>query len=277
LLGPDYQADADLLEEGVRSGQTLIKEVDEHGEVGSVSVTHGGKRPLLLVDGEQILGAKQNRIVNSSFVVFPGAPAAVPVSCVEQHRWRQETHTFSSSHSTITTRARAAKVRRVIGSVTTTGTYDANQSEVWRDVSTYLEQTHVGSPTSALEDGLRSRGVFVEQAIASIEPSPEQVGIAALLAGELLQLDVFGSRSLYRRGWRKIARGVLAEIHPYREGAESDPVSAVAYVLDVAARLEVGRRSAPGGGETLAGASHLLSLAAACHQGVVYHAVVVPN
>ena len=78
----------DLLEDGLRNGRTTITEVSEQGRVDRIRVRHEGDRPLLLLDGEEILGAKQNRLVNATFLVPAGAEVDLPVSCVERGRWR---------------------------------------------------------------------------------------------------------------------------------------------------------------------------------------------
>ena len=42
---------------------------------------------VLLYDGEELVGAKQNRILNVTVLVAAGATLPIPVSCVEQGRW----------------------------------------------------------------------------------------------------------------------------------------------------------------------------------------------
>ena len=42
---------------------------------------------VLLYDGEELVGAKQNRILNVTVLVGAGATLPIPVSCVEQGRW----------------------------------------------------------------------------------------------------------------------------------------------------------------------------------------------
>ena len=269
----DVSADADLLEEGLLHGRTTISEVDERGRVGTVRVRHEGARLLLLVDGEQILGAKQNRVFNASFLVPPGASVDLPVSCVERERWRYETSTFRASAATLTTVARARKLGRVTTSIASSDRYDADQGEVWRDVDGYLERTQTLSPTSSIHDGMAVRASAVQRRIERLTPLPRQVGLATVRADEVVAIDVFGSPSLFSRGWRKVARGVLSEDFEERPPCR-DAVSAVARALTTLSRLPVVRRSAPGLGETLHGSHGGYVAGAVVHRRRLYHAVV---
>lgn len=40
-----------------------------------------------MLEGEQIIGLKQNRIVNMSILIKENSELPVPVSCVEEGRW----------------------------------------------------------------------------------------------------------------------------------------------------------------------------------------------
>lgn len=57
---PDYL----LLEQALQSDLVQVTEVSEAGAVNSLKVTNRAERPVLIVDGEELVGAKQNRVVN---------------------------------------------------------------------------------------------------------------------------------------------------------------------------------------------------------------------
>ena len=63
-----------------------IEEVSEDGDVPTLRLTSAANRPVLLLDGEELIGAKQNRILNTTVLVAAHSHLTIPVSCVEQGR-----------------------------------------------------------------------------------------------------------------------------------------------------------------------------------------------
>ncbi len=290
-----FAADAAVLEDAIESGSASVSEVNEGGIVNLVQVENRGSRPLLLLDGEVVLGARQHRIFNATFVVAPEASDLIPVSCVEKSRWgyqpssphpserqgernewrprersRNSNEEFTFSGLTFSGARRSRKVERVARSVTTTGRYDADQGEVWRDVDQYLERTRVHSRTSAFSDGYVAREEVVERALAGVAPEASQIGFAALHGTKLMTLDLFGSHDLYVRCWKKLMRGVLAE--PLGSAPLAEDASAIVEnALGLAANTGLHRKAGPGGGETLHGVREGCALGGASFNGVPYH------
>jgi hypothetical protein len=76
LLDPAAgEANYATLQEGVASGAVRITEVSDGGSVPELAVVNDGDRPVLLLDGEELVGAKQNRIVNLTILV-PARPSS---------------------------------------------------------------------------------------------------------------------------------------------------------------------------------------------------------
>src|SRR4051795_3266424 len=69
------------------AGGLDISEVDEAGDVGELAVRNPLDRGVLLYDGEELVGALQNRIVNVAVLLGAGSTTRIPVSCVERGRW----------------------------------------------------------------------------------------------------------------------------------------------------------------------------------------------
>lgn len=53
-------------------------------------------RPVLIVEREILVGAKQNRVVNVTTLVAAKPTFTLPVSCVEQDRWHSRSRSFQS-------------------------------------------------------------------------------------------------------------------------------------------------------------------------------------
>src|SRR3954471_23236916 len=69
------------------AGGLDISEVDEAGDVGELAGRNALDRGGLLYDGEELVGAKQNRILTVSVLLGAGSTARIPVSCVESGCW----------------------------------------------------------------------------------------------------------------------------------------------------------------------------------------------
>ena len=58
-----------LLEEAVAHGVARVTEVCEEGSVPELRFENPGEKAVLLLDGEELIGAKQNRVVNLTILV----------------------------------------------------------------------------------------------------------------------------------------------------------------------------------------------------------------
>jgi hypothetical protein len=68
LLAPNLD-DPDWLTLEEAGDRARVTEVSEAGSVPFLKVANGADRPLLLLDGEELIGAKQNRILNTTVLV----------------------------------------------------------------------------------------------------------------------------------------------------------------------------------------------------------------
>src|SRR5215469_7354079 len=76
-----------LLEDAIAQGKVRIAELQAGGSVPELSLTNMGELPVLLVDGEELIGAKQNRVLNLTILAPAKQTIVIPVSCVEAGRW----------------------------------------------------------------------------------------------------------------------------------------------------------------------------------------------
>jgi hypothetical protein len=70
-----------------------------------------------VVDGEELIGAKQNRIVNATFLIAGQTEITVPVSCVEQGRWAYRSQKFASGEKVMPPSMRLKNQKAVVMSL----------------------------------------------------------------------------------------------------------------------------------------------------------------
>jgi hypothetical protein len=75
-----YSSDLDylLLDEAISEGLVEVVEVSEEGSVPELKVTNRSPEMVLILDGEELVGAKQNRIVNTTILIQGKLPSLSP-------------------------------------------------------------------------------------------------------------------------------------------------------------------------------------------------------
>jgi hypothetical protein len=192
--------------EAVRAGTCRLTEVSEGGSVPQLMLVNSGALPVLLLDGEELLGAKQNRIVNLTILAPPRHDLAIPVSCVEMGRWQYRSREFGESPRTMYPSARAAKMSQVSESFER-GERHADQRAVWSEISAKAERMAVRSETSAMADIFERHGESIEEYARPFEAQPDQVGAVFVIGRQAVGLDVFDAPATLRTYLPKLLRG----------------------------------------------------------------------
>ena len=142
-LFTDARGDVDYLMSDTALGNEslLIEEVDQAGSVPDLLVENKGDVRVLLLEGEELIGAKQNRILNTSVLIAAHSKIKIPVSCVEQGRWGYKSRYFGSSGSQSPSKLRRTLKASVSKSIKEERGHRSDQGEVWREV----ESLHNGA------------------------------------------------------------------------------------------------------------------------------------
>ena len=117
------------LKEAIGEKLIDITEIDDSGVVPEVKVKNHAEIPVLLLDGEELLGAKQNRIVNTTILLKEKSETIIPVSCVEQGRWSDTSKNFEYSDRIASYQLRNVKSASVKRSVENLGRYSSDQRQ----------------------------------------------------------------------------------------------------------------------------------------------------
>ena len=200
MPGGSYQ----LLEEAMATGRFRISEVSESGTVPQLLATNDTSNPVFLLDGEELVGAKQNRVLNVSIMLAPESKTEIPVSCVEAGRWRAESDSFRAPGRVHFSRGRADKMRQVSESLRARGRAESDQSAIWDAISEKSARMRVGSPTSAMGAIYERRGDDLQSYLEAFDIRAGQVGAVYAIGRTIAGLDVFDSELTYAKLTRKL-------------------------------------------------------------------------
>ncbi len=216
------------LDEALAHGDIEITEVSEAGQVSELEVSVKGASPVLLVDGEELVGAKQNRVLNLTILAPARKETRVPVSCVEAGRWRHTSRRFGSSPRTQFAQGRAAKTRAVSASLESHGLRHSDQGEVWNLIAEKSSRLSVSSDTSAMSAMYERLDSSIDAFVNATEPVAGQVGALFFINGEPAGLDLFDNASTWRKLAPKLVRGYALDAIDRRSTAAWPSDSALA-------------------------------------------------
>lgn len=191
--GPDYVP----LSTAIQSHGLVVKEVDEDGSVPDLYVENPSTHRVLLLDGEELRGAKQNRVVNTTLLLPPRSRTKIPVSCTERGRWHYASPTFSCPQSVMPTTARRRKTHSVSESLGKGLHYASDQAMVWEEVEALHQKVGSESATRAMADALSKMRSDLEDAAATIIAESGQCGLIAFVNGEPVGLDLLSRAEVY--------------------------------------------------------------------------------
>jgi hypothetical protein len=252
LLGTSEQKlDYIILDEALAAKTASVTEVSESGSIPDLLFRNDGDIPVLLLDGEELIGAKQNRVLNLSILAPANKTITIPVSCVEAGRWSRRSPDFQSSGSSMYARGRAAKSGQVSMSMRS-GHSRSDQSEVWRDISEKAERMSVASETQAMSDIYESRGEKLSEYLTKFETVERQVGAMFEIDGAVAGLDLFDKETTLSRVLPKLVRSYALDAVEGSTDQKKEPSAGrAAKIFGLAAQAGVEQFRAAGLGEDL--------------------------
>jgi hypothetical protein len=274
----DAPADIDYLlsDEAMASGSVTVEEVNESGSVPNLVVDNKADRQILFLEGEELRGAKQNRVLNTSVLVAARTRMTIPVSCVERGRWRFLSPQFSSSGSHASAKLRHVLKKSVSGSACEGQGHSSNQGEVWREVDRQMSSFGVSSPTASMSDTYDSRNNRLTEFRERLQYVEGASGLAVAVAGRLVSVDLFDKPQTCRKVWSRLLSGMVMDA---LESAASQERPGEAEVMQVLAALRDApwQQVAPAGSgeEFRAEAGNDRHASALTAQGTVIHASLV--
>jgi hypothetical protein len=200
LVGPDRPAtDYLTLDEALARRVARVTEVSESGTVPELRFDNEAPQPVLLVDGEELVGAKQNRVLNLTILVGAGKSVRIPVSCVEQGRWSYRSREFAGSGRNLFASARAKKMDSVSHTLARAGSRRGDQAEVWSDIEAKFSALRATSASMAVGDLYEAKRGSIEDYVRAFKPEAQQRGAVFALDGRIVGLELFDAKATFAK------------------------------------------------------------------------------
>jgi len=240
------------LDEALSQGTLEIKEVGS-GRVPELLVVNRGERDVLIIGGEELLGAKQNRTVNVSIIVAAMNSLKIPVSCTEKGRWHEGKEGMRMKH--VSSHYSSSRLRQVLAhsvsdSLQTEGSYHSDQASIWDTIDCTISDFGIASPTRSQSDIFEERRLDIEDYLDHFHLLSDQAGMVGLVNGKIASLDLFGKADTFSRMFKKLLRSYAVDAISKQNKISQTNGQVSGFLNDLkTARIE--RYEAPGKGEHL--------------------------
>jgi len=189
----------------------VISEVSQEGRVPELKVQNKADQPVLLLDGEELAGAKQNRVLNTTILLAENSETTIPVSCTEQRRWAYTSKKFAESGTVMIPKIRKIKARTVSDSLHDSQQFRSDQGTVWTSIEEMSEKAEVQSQTGAMRDVYEAKTGDLDEYLKTFICIPRQKGLLTFIDGEVVGFDFLSLASAYAFLHSKLVKSYAME------------------------------------------------------------------
>jgi hypothetical protein len=201
-----YKRNYTILHEAVRAKTASVREVSEGGSVPELLLENQGDEPVLILDGEELLGAKQNRTANVTILAPAGKTIPIPVTCVEAGRWGYRSREFTPSAQMHFREGRMRKMSDVSASLREHGTRSADQGAVWDHIASKSMRMDVEAPTAAMSDVFDQHRTRIEDYVRAFRCESSQTGAVFAIGDKVEGLELFDCAETFADMLPKLVR-----------------------------------------------------------------------
>jgi hypothetical protein len=199
-----------LLADAIEAKLATVEETSESGDVPLLAVRNDGATPILIPEGEILIGAKQNRTVNLTLLVAAKTQMQMPVSCVEAGRWSRTSRHFEAK-AWAHPKLRELKVRSALMYRREMGEARSDQGAVWDEINEHLEDCDIPAPTRDLAMSFEEPVLHTSKYRERIELPESACGFLAAKGDEVIGLDLFDSAETLQKLWRRMSDAYFVE------------------------------------------------------------------
>ncbi len=247
--------------------------MSQSGSVPDLKLINKSASKLLVVDGEELVGAKQNRIVNATFLIAGQTEITIPVSCVEQGRWSYRSQKFASGQKVMPPSLKRDHLKRVAMNLDMGGGYRSDQRMIWNELAQKSARMSGKSSTGAMADLFEGQKDRLGEYLKAFRLVDCQVGAVFAINGEVVGLECFGYQQTFSKFFPKLVQSYALDALDWLEEPSKHQVSG-----ESVRRFLEGVQVAPGKshpslglGEYIRFENNSVSGASLVHDGRVLH------
>jgi len=188
-----------------------VTEIDSGGQVPTIKVVNKSDRMVFLMAGEELVGGKQNRVLNASMMVPAKGEMPIPVTCVERGRWGYTSRRFGSGTSSSHSRLRMMMSKQVSGSYKAAGAPTSNQAAVWNEISRKMDKLGSSSSSDALHDMYQDYAQKLDAVVGELPAPEDSNGAVFAIHGKIVGADLFDKVTTLRKLWAKLIKSYAAD------------------------------------------------------------------
>jgi hypothetical protein len=219
VLGPNYLT----LDEAIDSKSISVEEIGKEGSVPDIKVVNRSGEYVLLLDGEEVAGAKQNRIINTSILIQAMTEIVIPVSCTEAGRWSYRSRKFGSSGHISPHYLRSMSSSDISKSLKEKMGYKGSQGRVWGAIAAMFDASDSYSPTAAMKDMYEQKSRDLDGYLEAFECLPGQVGCVLCIGGDVQSAETLSREDAYRKLHHKIVKSCAMDATWRKDTGEGRP------------------------------------------------------
>jgi len=194
-----------------------VKEFTESGSVNKLIVLNSSDKFVFMMDGDILVGAKQNRVLNTSVLLAPQSKTVIPVSCVEQGRWNYVSAKFHAPDYAAPHALRSLKAEAVRSNLMANKTFDADQGGVWKRVGQYEASHKFHSRTGNLSEIYEHKRASIDDILEKFHSKKGANGVALYRGKSFCGLDIYNRSAVLKEYFPKLLQGVALDLTPSDE------------------------------------------------------------
>ncbi len=199
------------LKEALDKQLLIISEVSHEGSVPELKVSNKAEIPILLLDGEELSGAKQNRVLNTTILIKKKSETVIPVSCTEQGRWEYTSRELSDSGTVMIPKLRVMKARSVSDTLADSQQFQSDQGTVWTGIDEMSVEAEAPSQTGAMRDVFQAKKGDLDEYLKAFICVPHQRGLFTFIDEEVVGFDFISLESAFSKLHPKLVKSYAME------------------------------------------------------------------